>query len=175
MAGIAGLDGLSREQAERLASAYGGAWRVVARDERMQAEAPPPPYTLLTLLADAAERLGWPAETTARVAQRLFEDGWITYPRTDSVRVSSLAIQAARRVITAAYGPEWLGEDFRLAADATAQDAHEAIRPTDPAIMPERLGNPQAQALYRLIRNRFLAAFMRPARVRLVSLTLEKV
>lgn len=174
MAGDVRLDALTRAEAERQAAAHAGLWRVVDRQETVTEEALPPPYTLADLLADAAERLGWPAERTAETAQRLFVEGWITYPRTDSVRVAPQAVQAARQAITAEYGAEWLGKPVSLSADPSAQDAHEAVRPTDPGKPAEELTDPELQVLYRLIRSRFLAAFMRPARVRQVTVTLEK-
>ena len=170
------MDVLTRQQAEALAARRSGRWRVTDRREEIRMEGPPPPYTTAELLADASRKLGWGAERTAEVAQRLFESGWITYPRTDSVRVAPEAADAARQVIAARYGSAWLGETFPQprADDAHVQDAHEAIRPADAARPAEELSDPAENALYRLIRARFLAAYMRPARLKVIHLTLEK-
>lgn len=162
-----------RESAERLARMYEGEWTVVEREERIEEEAPPPPYTTAELLADAVARLGWTAAQTITAAQSLFEQGYITYPRTDSTWVAPEARADARRIILEQYGENALG-NLSLGADHSA-DAHEAIRPSQAARLPDALDvSPQEQALYRLIWLRFLAAHMRPARLQVVSITLEK-
>lgn len=159
--------------ARQMAEQYGGEWTVAAREERIEDEAPPLPYTTADLLEDAALRLGWTAEQTMAAAQSLFEQGLITYPRTDSPRVAPEARQAARQVIAERYGAEAWG-NFSP-AEGGGQDAHEAIRPSDPRLAPDGLSvPPQEQALYRLIWGRFLAAHMRPARVKVVTVILEK-
>lgn len=160
-------------EARRLAEAYAGEWTVVERKERIEDEAPPLPYTTADLLEDAALRLGWTAEQTMTAAQSLFEQGLITYPRTDSPRVSPEASQVARQVIAERYGAEAWGNISPTAGGG--QDAHEAIRPTDPARAPDGLSVAlQEQLLYRLIWQRFLAAHMRPARIQVVTVILEK-
>lgn len=174
MAGIGGMGGLSRAEAERLAEVYSGEWVLVEKMSRVVEEAPPPPYTTAELLADASARLGWRAEETARVAQALYENGWITYPRTDSRRVSAAAVEAARQAIAKEYGEEWLGT-VQTYEGENGQDAHEAIRPVDPRVTAEDITDAQQAVLYRLIRARFLAAFMRPARIQEVTIILEKV
>ncbi len=177
MVAYPGLDHLTSDQARRLAAEYSGAWTVVSRQETVLDEPPPPPYTTAALLEDAARRLGWDAARTMQTAQQLFEEGWITYPRTDSTRVTPQAVQEARLAVAREYGAHLLGETVPQPSDPGErfpQRAHEAIRPTDVSRPPDAVPDPHAQALYRLIRLRFLAAFMRPARVRVVALTLEK-
>lgn len=157
----------------RLADSYAGEWVIVAREESTEEEYPPLPYTTADLLEDAAIRLGWTAEQTMKTAQSLYEAGLITYPRTDSQRVTPEASKKARQVIAERYG----ATAWRNFSPSTGdgQDAHEAIRPTDPIRAPDGLGvSPQEQLLYRLIWTRFLAAHMRPARLKIVTLTLEK-
>lgn len=159
--------------ARQMAEAYTGEWTVVAREERIEDETPPPPYTTADLLEDASLRLGWTAEQTMAAAQSLFEQGLITYPRTDSPRVAPEASEQARQVIAERYGVEAWG-NFSP-AEGGGQDAHEAIRPSDSRRAPDGLSvPPQEQALYRLIWQRFLAAHMRPARIKVTTLTLEK-
>lgn len=174
MAGLGGVGRLNRAEAERLAEAYTGEWVVVEKVSRVVEEIPPPPYTTADLLADAARRLGWRAEETAQVAQALYENGWITYPRTDSRRVSAAGVEVARRAVVKEYGEEWLGREQTFEGE-NGQDAHEAIRPVDPTVSADSITDPQQSVLYRLIRARFLAAYMRPARVKEVTITLEKV
>lgn len=162
------------EEARRLAEMYAGEWTVVEREERIEEEAPPLPYTTADLLEDAALRLGWTAERTMAAAQSLYERGLITYPRTDSPRVSAEASEQARGVIAERYGAEAWG-NLSLSTAGGGQDAHEAIRPTDPRRVLDGLDiPPQEQELYQLIWQRFMAAHMRPARLKAVTVTLEK-
>jgi DNA topoisomerase-1 len=166
---IAALD--DETQARALAEQQAGEWQVVEREERIEEDAPPLPYTTADLLEDAALKLGWSAEKTMQTAQTLFEQGWITYPRTDSVQVAAEAVQAARQVVAERYGAEMLGKSF---PQAETDGAHEAIRPADVRRSPEEVQTAEGQLLYRLIWSRFLAAQMRPARIQVVTLTLEK-
>lgn len=159
----------------RLARYYDGQdWVVARREEQVEDEAPPAPCSTADMLVEASARLGWNASQTMQVAQRLYEGGHITYPRTDSQRVSPAASEQARQVIAARYGAALLGASFPYRS-GTGQDAHEAIRPSDPTRSPDSLPvDPQEQALYRLLWQRFLTAHMRPAKVKVVTLTLEK-
>ena len=138
---------------------------------------PPPPYTTSVMQRDAANRLGWTPKKTMQVAQGLFEGlelpgeghvGLITYMRTDSTHVAPEAQEQARRVIADLYGDEALPEKppVHKTKAKLAQEAHEAIRPTSAARLPERindhLSDDQAK-LYELIWRRFLASQMKPA------------
>ncbi|MGI8914069.1 MAG: type I DNA topoisomerase [Chloroflexota bacterium] len=138
---------------------------------------PPPPFTTSTLQQAAAHRLGMSAKRTMAVAQQLYEGvdlgiegqvGLITYMRTDSVNLAESAIAAARRYIQAAFSPQHLPEKpvrYRTRSKG-AQEAHEAIRPTDPERAPEsvrgRLDGDQFR-LYQLIWQRMVASQMTPA------------
>lgn len=138
---------------------------------------PPPPFTTSTLQQAAAHRLGMSAKRTMSVAQQLYEGvdlgiegqvGLITYMRTDSVNLAESAIAAARRYIQAAFAPQHLPEKpvrYRTKAKG-AQEAHEAIRPTDPERAPESVrGHLEGDQfrLYQLIWQRMVASQMTPA------------
>ena len=164
--------------AEEIVADLEGAKYYVAniRRERKR-RAPPPPYTTGTVQRDAANRLGWTPTKTMKIAQELFEGldlptdghvGLITYMRTDSTHVAPEAQEEARRVIAELYGEETLPAKPPLHKTRAklAQEAHEAIRPTSAARLPEQIAghltDDQAR-LYNLIWRRFLASQMRPA------------
>ena len=146
----------------------------VTRKERKRY--PVPPFITSKLQQDAFRKLRFPVKKTMQVAQKLYEGlevgaegsvGLITYMRTDSTRVSDDALSAVRAHIGAAYGDDYLPEKPILyRTKEGAQDAHEAIRPTDlsltPASVRKHLGKDEA-ALYELIWNRFVASQMKPA------------
>ena len=123
---------------------------------------PGAPFTTSTLQQEAARRLGYSVKQTMTLAQRLYEDGKITYMRTDSTILSSLAIGTAETFIKKEYGEQYhLRRQFKT-KNESAQEAHEAIRPTDFAQL--RAGNDSAQEkLYQLIWQRAIASQMSPA------------
>jgi DNA topoisomerase-1 len=129
---------------------------------------PAPPFTTSTLQQEAARRLGFTASHTMRVAQNLYEDGHITYMRTDGVQIAGEALNAVRDLIARDYGskPEVLPEKPRFYATKAknAQEAHEAIRPTDFSRRPGRADS-DAERLYALIWNRTVASQMASARL----------
>jgi DNA topoisomerase-1 len=149
-------------------------------DRKERRRNPPPPFTTAKLQQEAANRLGFTAKKTMTLAQRLYEGvelgdetvGLITYMRTDSVRLSTEAVDAARAHVAERYGKDHLPEApnvFKTKAKA-AQEAHEAIRPTDLAwdparVLPffEQMGERDMYRLYELIWNRFVACQMVPA------------
>ena len=137
---------------------------------------PTPPFITSKLQQDASRRFGYTVKRTMSIAQRLYEGvelgsegavGLITYMRTDSVRVSDDAINGARDFIKESYGDEYLPTKARsFKTKKAAQDAHEAIRPTDASRTPESLKKhltPEALKLYTLIWQRFLASQMSAA------------
>ncbi|MGZ8494214.1 MAG: type I DNA topoisomerase, partial [Gemmatirosa sp.] len=153
----------SREEADAvLAEARRHAHRVRSVDARRTERRPPPPYTTSTLQQDASRKLRLSAKQAMDAAQALFEAGLITYHRTDSVRVSDDAVDMARAFM-AAHHPEALPAQppRARAAKAGAQDAHEAIRPTD--LEGGDAPPPPAAKLYAMIRARFLASQAKPA------------
>ncbi|MDJ1182780.1 type I DNA topoisomerase [Roseofilum casamattae] len=109
----------------------GKEWTVVDADERPTTRKPSPPFTTSTLQQEANRKLGLSAKETMRTAQKLYEQGYITYMRTDSVHLSTEAIAAARSCVEEKYGKEYLSPKARQYSTQSkgAQEAHEAIRP----------------------------------------------
>jgi DNA topoisomerase I len=154
-------------------------WRVTAVDERPGVERPAPPFTTSTLTQEASRKLGFSTDRTMQVAQRLFQgveigngeiEGLITYHRTDSTTLSDKALAESARVIAQMFGPEYHGGPRRYATKVkNAQEAHEAIRPTDFRMAPQRLAgvlDSDELRLYELIWKRTMASQMTDARVR---------
>ena len=121
------------------------------------------PFTTSTLQQEASNRLGYGVTTTMRVAQRLYEEGYITYMRTDSVNLSQEAINAAKSQILKEFGKEYSQPRNYVTKSASAQEAHEAIRPTDFGV--KSIGDAQLNKLYQLIYKRTLASQMANAKL----------
>ena len=147
---------------------------------------PSPPFTTSTLQQEASRKLSMTPRRTMAIAQQLYEGidiegegtvGLITYMRTDSLRISEEAIAAARDFIQGRYGKEYTpAQPHRYKAKATAQDAHEAIRPSNVAWTPEMLKKDltgEQYRLYRLIWSRFLACQMSNAVYDSVAVEIE--
>ena len=143
---------------------------VKSLEESPRTEKPKPPFTTSTMQQDAGSRLGWGAQLTMRIAQRLYENGYITYMRTDSVTLSSAAITAARSSAQALYGKDSVPSSPRVYEGKTknAQEAHEAIRPAgDSFKTPGELAPELSRdefALYDLIWKRTIASQMADAK-----------
>ena len=144
---------------------------------------PAPPFTTSTMQQEAARRLGFTAKKIMSLAQQLYEGielgedgsiGLITYMRTDSTRVADEALVAARDYIAVAYGLDYLPEKARIyKTKKSAQDAHEAIRPTDMKRVPKKIKKyltSEQFKLYELIWNRFIASQMSDARLEQTSI-----
>jgi DNA topoisomerase-1 len=129
---------------------------------------PGAPFTTSTLQQEASRKLGYGVKMTMDIAQRLYQNGHITYMRTDSVNLSDLAISSAKAFIEKEYGTEYSlpnGRKYKT-KQASAQEAHEAIRPTAIDNTPESLGLDATEAkLYRLIWERTVASQMKEAEV----------
>ncbi|GGA52043.1 type I DNA topoisomerase [Pelagibacterium lentulum] len=142
---------------------------VVSVDKKPTKRNPYAPFTTSTLQQDASSRLGLSPSRTMQIAQRLYEDGLITYMRTDAVQMAPEAIEAARRVIAKEFGADYVPEKPRLYSSKAknAQEAHEAVRPTDLGKHPDTLRNldPDQHKLYQLIWRRSLASQMRSAEI----------
>ena len=121
------------------------------------------PFTTSTLQQEASNRLGYGVTTTMRVAQRLYEEGYITYMRTDSVNLSQEAINVAKSQILKEFGEEYSQPRNYVTKSASAQEAHEAIRPTDFGV--KSIGDAQLNKLYQLIYKRTLASQMANAKL----------
>ena len=167
-----------RETAESLHAEVGQTpFRVEDIQEKERSRQPGPPFITSTLQQEASNKLGFSAKKTMTVAQQLYEGvelgdrgttALITYMRTDSVRISSQALQMARDWIQERMGEKYLPQKPRqFKGKGNVQDAHEAIRPVEPGLSPEEvksfLGRDQ-QRLYRLIWQRFIASQMTPAK-----------
>ena len=143
---------------------------VKSMEESPRTERPKPPFTTSTMQQDAGSRLGWGAQLTMRIAQRLYENGYITYMRTDSVTLSSSSISAARSSAQSLYGKEFVPATPRVYEGKTknAQEAHEAIRPAGetfrtPGELAPELSRDEF-ALYDLIWKRTIASQMSDAK-----------
>ena len=147
-----------------------GAYRVASIEAKPVRRNPPPPFTTTTLQQEASRKLGFAAARTMQVAQRLYEDGYITYMRTDGVDMAPEALSAARSVIASTFGERYLPERPRhyQTKAKNAQEAHEAIRPTDlarhPSSVAGKLEGEQAR-LYDLIWKRTIACQMASAEI----------
>jgi DNA topoisomerase-1 len=164
----------SKADAEALTAALLKAKYVVRSvEKRERRRRAPPPYITSSLQRDASSRLGFSASRTMQVAQRLYEGvevgaegpvGLITYMRTDSTRISNDAITAVREHITSKYGAKYLPEKANFfKTRSSAQDAHEAIRPTNLDLHPDSIKRslkPDEFKVYKLIYDRFVACQM---------------
>ena len=143
---------------------------VKSMEESPRTERPKPPFTTSTMQQDAGSRLGWGAQITMRVAQRLYENGYITYMRTDSINLSAQAINAARAAAKALYGADHVADAPRVyqGKSKNAQEAHEAIRPAgDTFKTPGELAPELSRdefSLYDLIWKRTVASQMADAK-----------
>jgi len=142
-----------------------GRFTVVSVETKPFSKNPPPPFTTSTLQQEAARKLGFAASHTMRVAQGLYEDGLITYMRTDGIDMAPEAISAARRAIASRYDAGFVPDRPRQYQSKikNAQEAHEAIRPTD--FDRPRAASGDHARLYELVYNRALASQMASARL----------
>jgi DNA topoisomerase-1 len=145
-------------------------WKVASVENRMQTRKPYAPFTTSTLQQEANRKLNLSARETMQTAQRLYEDGLITYMRTDSVNLSQEAINAARACVKDRYGNEYLSPEPRQYANKTknAQEAHEAIRPagTEMKTAEEHGLSGREAGLYAMIWKRTIATQMAEAQLR---------
>lgn len=133
---------------------------------------PVAPFTTSTLQQEASRKLGFSVKQTMSVAQRLYESGKITYMRTDSVNLSEIAIEQAAKMIEADYGKEYVETRRYKTKDGSAQEAHEAIRPTD-LTRKEVDGERNEQRLYDLIWKRAVASQMADAQIERTTATIS--
>ncbi len=188
----ASLSAINKEKAEihdegaarRIYNDCQGLFEVTEIKETERKRASFRPFITSTLQQEASTKLGFSAKRTMSIAQRLYEgvdigngeEGLITYMRTDSTRLSDVYVRAAQAKIINEYGKEYLGF-YRVSNDAGAQDAHEAIRPTNLNNDPEKIReylSPEQYRLYKLIYARALASLMAPAKYSSLSVTLSQ-
>ena len=177
----AGADGkkltvTNREQADAILAALEGKdYTVTQVDKGRRRRVPPPPFITSTLQQEASRRFGFSATRTMRAAQTLYEGveiaghgaiGLITYMRTDSLRISDEAVAAAKEYIGGRWGQRYIcpaKRKYKSRSATAAQDAHEAIRPSVPALTPDEVEQSisgDTARLYRLIWSRFMASQM---------------
>jgi len=155
----------TKEEAERIVQAGRSTkWSVANVGEKSEERNPRPPFTTSTLQQTASTRLGFAPSRTMRAAQKLYEAGHITYMRTDSVNLGAEAVAKMASVIEKDFGKDYLHVRTYKTTSKNAQEAHEAVRPTDAS--HERAGaTPDETQLYELIRTRALASQMAAARI----------
>lgn len=177
----------TRAEAEALTADLRSArFKVAAVERKERRRRAPPPYITSSLQRDAANRLGFSASRTMQVAQRLYEGiemgaegpvGLITYMRTDSTRLANDAVEAARDYIGKRFGKQYVPEKPNFfKTKSTAQDAHEAIRPTSTEHHPDAVQKflkADERKVYRLIWERFMACQMAEAVYDATSVTIE--
>ena len=158
-----------KDEADTILKDLAGAEYQVAKVERKETKKHPlPPYTTSTLQQSAGQRFRYSAKQTMQIAQQLYEMGFITYHRTDSLNLSQSSLEAAQTLIEQSFGKNyWAGQPrvFKTKSKG-AQEAHEAIRPTEPARTAESVTaklTPQQAKLYDLIWRRFIASQMASA------------
>lgn len=169
---------LNEAEAKKLVEKLKGAtFEVLSVEEKPLTSKPSPPYITSTLQQEANRKLGWGARDTMRTAQQLYEQGFITYMRTDSPSLSQQAIEAARSQVNELFGKEYLSDEVRqFSAKAKgAQEAHEAIRPAGSEFVHPKdtgLSGPQLK-LYELIWKRTLASQMALAQKQSMTVKVE--
>ena len=156
-----------------LEESIGANYRIASIDKKDGERYPAPPFTTSTLQQEAGRKLRFSVASTMRVAQTLYERGLITYMRTDSTNLSSLALGAAKKYILDCYGQDYLNTRQYHTKSKGAQEAHEAIRPTYIG-SPRIDGTPQEKALYELIWKRTIASQMAASKVLNTSITIEQ-
>ncbi len=165
-----------REAEDALARLGPAAFTVAGVESKPTTARPGAPFITSTLQQAASARLGFGVRKTMTLAQRLYEAGHITYMRTDATTLSRDAVAGVRDYIGSAYGPKYLPARANVyASKAGAQEAHEAIRPTDVAAPSEALSGADADGrrLYDLIRRQFIACQMTPAQYLSTTVTVE--
>ncbi|AFY77916.1 DNA topoisomerase I, bacterial [Pleurocapsa sp. PCC 7327] len=152
-------------------------WKVTNTEEKPTTRKPAPPFTTSTLQQEANRKLGISARDTMRIAQSLYEQGYITYMRTDSVHLSAQAIAAARSCVEEMYGKEYLSSKphYYTTKSKGAQEAHEAIRPAGSSFrIPSETGLSGLEfSLYDLIWKRTVACQMADARLTITTVNIK--
>lgn len=175
------------KRAREIVESLDGADYIVSNVKKgVRRKSPAPPFITSTLQQEASRRLGYQSRRTMKVAQELYEGveiegigatGLITYMRTDSLRISDEAAEQAKTYITGTYGKEYLPAARRVfKTKKNAQDAHEAIRPSDPSLTPDRVRKDltaEQYKLYKLIWERFIASQMANALLDTVAIDIE--
>ena len=167
----------SKKEAEKIIKDLKNAeYKVTAVEKKETKKNPLPPFTTSTLQQTAWQKFHWPAKMTMRIAQNLYERGFVTYHRTDSLNLSNQSLFSAKKLIIENYGKDYWPGFFKKYKTKIkrAQEAHEAIRPSYPDKTPENLELDDRQLkLYDLIWRRFIACQMAPAVFDTVSVDIQ--
>ncbi len=161
-----------KEAAEFLDSCKGAEFKISDLQSRPAKKSPAPPFTTSTMQQEAGRKLGFSVSQTMVVAQKLYEAGKISYMRTDSVNLSDEAVQGATRQIETAYGKEFVHNRVYKSKSSTAQEAHEAVRPTDFSVMDPGMDS-GGRRLYELIWKRAIASQMADAELERTTATIS--
>ena len=162
-------EGDARDVERTILAVANGVLTVASVERRPKRRNPPPPFTTSTVQQEAARKLGFTARRTMQTAQRLYEAGYITYMRTDSVNPSAEAVREIRETIQAQFGKQALSDGVNeyKTKSKNAQEAHEAIRPTVAAETPQKserdIHDEDQRRLYALVWKRAVACQMAPA------------
>lgn len=147
-----------------LESVIGASYSVGKLSQKPAVRNPSAPFTTSSLQQEAASKLGFSVKQTMTVAQRLYESGHITYMRTDSTNLSTQSLEAAQKFVTSEYGAKYHEKRVYKTKNSSAQEAHEAIRPTD--FNHQHVGaDEQQKKLYHLIWRRAVASQMASAKI----------
>ncbi|MDA0208523.1 MAG: type I DNA topoisomerase [bacterium] len=169
------LDLGSKDAADRiLADLQGATFTVTSAEKKQRTRKPPTPFKTSTLQQEANNKLGMSAKQTMTLAQKLYETGRITYMRTDSLNLSDEFLNAAQAYIKEAFGDDYAkGVKAYKTTSKGAQEAHEAIRPTNVTLSPDNItGDAGMKKLYALIWSRTLATQMPPAKIERTAIDL---
>ena len=170
------IDIRTKEELDKILSAVEGTRMSIENIKKTERiKKPPMPFVTSTLQQEASKVLNFSTQKTMRVAQTLYEDGYITYLRTDSVRVSDEAVSAAKTFIGETYGNEYVSyAKTASGGKGKVQDAHEAIRPTDIRVIPDQVKtriDRDGFRLYQLIWKRFTASRMTSAKYEVTAIS----
>ncbi|MDX5406608.1 MAG: type I DNA topoisomerase [Chromatiaceae bacterium] len=168
---------VNKSQADAaLAMLQSARYQVTEREDKPSSSKPQAPFITSTLQQAASTRLGYGVKKTMMLAQRLYEAGHITYMRTDSTNLSADAVAGCRDYISNHFGAQYLPEQpLSYGSKANAQEAHEAIRPSDVNVLAGSLADMEADArkLYELIWRQFVACQMPPALYDVTNITVQ--
>ena len=164
----------SKEDAENfLKSMVNSTFNVSEITKKPLTKSAPAPFTTSTLQQEASRKLSFPVGKTMSTAQRLYESGYITYMRTDSVNLSTLAIEQAKEKVISLFGNTYSNPKNYNTKSKGAQQAHEAVRPTNFSMSPDSITDYDQKRLYTLILNRTLASQMMPAKLEKTSIKIS--
>jgi len=163
----------TKEDAERIVTLGRQAtWKIADVSEKAEERQPKPPFTTSTLQQVASTRLGYSPSRTMRAAQKLYEAGHITYMRTDSVNLAKEAVSVILGVVEKQFGKDYVEARVYKTKSKNAQEAHEAIRPTNPSVKNAGSTGDETE-VYELIRTRTLASQMTNAKIMRTSIKVE--